>query len=77
MKIVVGILGVALAYRRRGIGRALLAQLFARAREVGCAGAWGGTRIGDAAARGLYAAAGGIEEPEPFVQVSFALDPRP
>ena len=66
--------GVAPAYRRRGIARALLAQLFAHAREVGCAEAWVGAEIGNAAARRLYAAAGGTEDPEPFVQVSFALD---
>ncbi len=65
--------GVAPAFRRRGIGRRLLAQLFARAEALGCSQAWVGTEPQNIAARRLYAAAGGTEEPEPFVMVAFTF----
>lgn len=66
--------GVAPPYQNRGIGRRLLRALFARGREVGCAKGWVGTEVGNAAARRLYRAVGGVEDAEPFVLVSFALD---
>lgn len=65
--------GVAPAYQGRGIGRRLLRALFARGREVGCAKGWVGTEVGNAAARRLYRAVGGVEDAEPFVLVEFAL----
>lgn len=65
--------GVAPAYQNQGIGRQLLAALFARGRAVGCAKAWVGTEVGNAAARRLYRAAGGVEDAEPFVLVNFQL----
>jgi aminoglycoside 6'-N-acetyltransferase I len=71
--------GVAPPYQNRGVGRQLLRALFARGREVGCAKGWVGTEVGNAAARRLYRAVGGVEDVEPFVLVSFSLggDARP
>ena len=66
--------GVSLAQRNRGVGRRLLAALFERARAVGCAQAWVGTERANAPARRLYAAAGGVEDPEDFVIVTFRLN---
>jgi ribosomal protein S18 acetylase RimI-like enzyme len=63
--------GVAPPYRSRGIGRALLLALFARGRELGCEEAWLGTEPDNAAARRLYLAVGGEEEP--MVMYSFWL----
>lgn len=68
--------GVAHTHQNRGVGRRLLAALFERGREVGCAQAWVGTERTNAAARRLYAAAGGEEEPDDFVIVSFRLVPE-
>jgi aminoglycoside 6'-N-acetyltransferase I len=65
--------GVAPAYQNRGIGRRLLRALFARGRAVGCATGWVGTAADNAAARRLYRAAGGTEDPEAFVTVTFDL----
>ena len=66
--------GVSPAQQNRGVGRRLLAALFERARAVGCAQAWVGTERANAPARRLYAAAGGVEEPEDFVIVTFRLN---
>ena len=66
--------GVSPAQQNRGVGRQLLAALFERARTVGCAQAWVGTERANAPARRLYAAAGGVEEPEDFVIVTFRLN---
>lgn len=64
--------GVTPSRRRQGIGRKLLAALFDRGRSLGCREAWLGTEEDNAAARRLYAAAGGHEEP--MVYVTFSLD---
>jgi aminoglycoside 6'-N-acetyltransferase I len=53
--------GVASSHHRRGIGRRLVQELLARGRELGCRQAWVLTDQENAAARGLYAAAGGAE----------------
>jgi len=63
--------GIAPSHQRQGIGRALLEALFARGRELGCGEAWVLTEDANTAARGLYAAAGGVETP--VVMVSFRL----
>jgi branched-chain amino acid transport system substrate-binding protein len=65
--------GVAPPHQNQGVGRRLLQVLFARGREVGCAKAWVGTEVGNAVARRLYQAVGGIEDEEPFVMVLFVL----
>lgn len=54
-------IGVAPAWRRRGLGRRLLATLFERGRALGCADAWLATERDNAAARALFVAAGGKE----------------
>ena len=57
-------LGVDDAYRRRGIGRALVEELEALARETGCAGMWVPVEHGNDMAIALYRACG-ADEPEP------------
>lgn len=68
---------VASIHRRRGVARALLDAIFARARELGCREAWVATEPDNHAARALYREAGGEECPEPFVMYNFPLIPRP
>jgi len=52
-------LGVDERYRGRGIGRALVAELWERAQSRGCRGMWVLTDEENAAANKVYAAAGG------------------
>ena len=66
-------IGVAPTWRRRGLARRLLAALLERGRAIGCTEAWVGTEISNAPARALYAAAGGVEDPEPFALFTFPL----
>lgn len=54
-------LGVADPYRRRGIGRALVGNLAALARERGCYGMWVGVDAGNDVALAVYRSAGGRE----------------
>ena len=63
--------GVAPSYQRQGIGQQLIRALFVRGREVGCTEAWLGTPEDNTAARRLYAAVGGNEQP--MVYVTFEL----
>lgn len=53
--------GVAPAYHRRGIGRALLDKVLERGRSLGCTEAWVLTEDDNEPARGLYQALGGVE----------------
>ena len=64
---------VADAWQRRGIAARLLEALLARAQEVGCCEAWVATEPENAAARALYASAGGREDPSGFVLYTFPL----
>jgi ribosomal protein S18 acetylase RimI-like enzyme len=64
--------GVAPFFRNQGIGKQLIAMLLSRGRALGCTEAWLGTEQSNTAARRLYAAAGGVEEP--MVYVTFELD---
>lgn len=66
--------GVAPSYQNQGIGRQLLQALFVRGRDLGCTEAWLGTEESNTAARRMYAAVGGKEEP--MVYVTFQLTPR-
>lgn len=68
--------GVAPPHRDRGIGRRLLRALFAHGRALGCREAWLGTEPENAAARRLYAAVGGREEPMVYVTFSLAAGDR-
>ena len=65
-------LGVDEAFRRRGIGRALVDSLAARARERGCVGMWVATEPDNAAALATYRAAGG-STPAPSVVIDWAF----
>lgn len=67
--------GVAPPHRRKGIGRRLMEALFAHGYALGCREAWLGTEADNIAARRLYAAVGGQEEP--MVYVTFRLAPKP
>lgn len=64
--------GVAPSHRSQGIGRRLVQALFARGRALGCIEAWLGTKESNQAARRMYAAVGGKEEP--MIYITFALD---
>jgi GNAT superfamily N-acetyltransferase len=64
--------GVAESYQGQGIGQKLLAALFAHGRTLGCSEAWVLTEETNAAARRLYARAGGVESPA--LMYSFPLD---
>jgi ribosomal protein S18 acetylase RimI-like enzyme len=64
-------LAVAPAYRRQGVARRMLDELFALGRELGCAEAWLGTEADNLPATALYEARGA--RPEPFVMYVFAL----
>lgn len=46
--------GTASTHRRQGIARAMLAELFAWGRELGCADAWLGTETDNLEAKALY-----------------------
>ena len=55
-------IGVSPPYQQRGIGKQLVAALFARGRELGCKEAWLGTEESNTAARRLYASVGGVAQ---------------
>ena len=54
--------GTATAYLRRGIATAMLTELFAWGRELGCKEAWLGTELDNDAANELYRRFGGAED---------------
>lgn len=63
--------GVALAYQNLGVGRRLLTALLAHAASLGCESAWVLTDESNAAARRMYAAAGGVELRDRPVMIEF------
>ena len=65
--------GVSPAFHRQGIGKALMAALLARARELGCSEAWVATEPDNWAAQGLYASSGGVKNAVPFVMFTFPV----
>jgi ribosomal protein S18 acetylase RimI-like enzyme len=65
--------GVAIAYRRRGLAKSLLQALFQHARQLGCTEAWVLTDRTNLPAMRLYASAGGAEPPHDQVMFSFRL----
>jgi RimJ/RimL family protein N-acetyltransferase len=65
--------GTAEAFRRRGVAVAVIDALLRRGRELGCREAWVATEAGNAPARGVYRAIGGVEDPDPAVVYTFAL----
>jgi GNAT superfamily N-acetyltransferase len=54
-------IGVAPAYRNKGIGKGILTAMLAHARKIGCSEAWVLTDDESEAARALYRSAGGRE----------------
>ncbi|UYN98727.1 MAG: GNAT family N-acetyltransferase [Devosia sp.] len=54
--------GTATSHLRQGIGRAMMAELFAWGREIGCVDAWLGTELDNAAANDFYRALGGDDD---------------
>jgi ribosomal protein S18 acetylase RimI-like enzyme len=62
---------VAPAYRRQGVARRMLDEMFELGRELGCAEAWVGTEADNLPATALYEARKAA--PEPFVMYVFAL----
>lgn len=64
---------VAVSHRRRGLGKAMLAAMMARARELGCREAWVLTEAPNAAARALYRTAGGAESEALMVSYDLTL----
>lgn len=67
--------GVALPYQRQGIGRRLVAELLKHAARLGCVEAWVATEVDNVAARALYRAAGGQEDPVRAVVITYKLTP--
>lgn len=65
--------GVAPGQQRQGLGRRLLAALLEHGRGLGCGQAWVLTERENAAARGLYAAAGGAQASDEVVMIEFDL----
>jgi ribosomal protein S18 acetylase RimI-like enzyme len=64
--------GVTPAWRRRGIARRMLEEMFEIGRAEGCEEAWVGTEHDNHPARGLYVAGGAITA-EPFVMYTYDL----
>ena len=66
-------LGVASAYLRRGIGKALVSCLLEAARGLGCTEAWVATEEDNDPARALYRALGGEGSEDRAVVYTFDL----
>ena len=64
--------GVAPAFHRRGLAKAILRELLSHARSLGCAEAWVLTEEDNGPARALYTSVGGDEKPRQ-VMVNFDL----
>lgn len=64
--------GVASAYHRQGLGKAMIATLLDHGKKLGCKEAWVLTEESNAAARALYRSAGGEEST--CIMVSFDLE---
>jgi aminoglycoside 6'-N-acetyltransferase I len=60
--------GTATSHLRQGIATAMLAELFAWGRELGCAEAWLGTELDNDAANGLYRRFGGAKDTIKYYQ---------
>ena len=63
--------GTASTHRRQGIARAMMAEIFAWGRELGCNEAWLGTELDNAPANALYRAMGG--KPDHMLYYEFKL----
>jgi ribosomal protein S18 acetylase RimI-like enzyme len=65
--------GVAASHHRRGLGKALLNALLQLGRELGAKEAWVLTERDNTAAINLYQAAGGVNESDDVVMITFHL----
>jgi ribosomal protein S18 acetylase RimI-like enzyme len=63
--------GVAAPYRNQGVGRGLVRTLLRHGTSLGCESAWVLTESSNAAARRMYAAAGGLEQHAPPIMIEF------
>jgi aminoglycoside 6'-N-acetyltransferase I len=54
--------GTASTHRRQGIARAMMAEMFAWGRELGCEEAWLGTELDNIEANGLYRGLAPVED---------------
>lgn len=63
--------GVVDEYQSHGVGRSLVEKLVEFGRGMGCRDIWVATEHSNNAARRAYAAAGGKEDPEPVVLITF------
>ena len=66
--------GVVEAFRRRGIGRALVARLVEAARERGCDYAWLGTETDNVSGNACFGSVPGVENAGAFVLYEWDLD---
>jgi ribosomal protein S18 acetylase RimI-like enzyme len=66
--------GVAPAFQKRGVGKALMGALLAEARELGCKEAWVLTERDNTPAMRLYQSLGGDEAAEKTVMFTFYVD---
>lgn len=60
--------GTATSHLRQGVATAMLAELFAWGRELGCVEAWLGTELDNDPANGLYRRLGGAEDTIKYYQ---------
>jgi ribosomal protein S18 acetylase RimI-like enzyme len=65
--------GVALSHRKRGIGRQLVRELVASAKDRGCVYAWLGTNTDNAAAQACFSSVPEVETPQPFLLYEWEL----
>ena len=65
--------GVSQAHEGQGLGKRLVAVLLERAAELGCTEAWTATEPDNTRAQALYARAGGVKDPTPFVMYTFPV----
>ena len=66
--------GVALSYRKRGIGRQLVQKLVASAKDRGCIYAWLGTSTDNAAAQACFSSVPAVGTPQPFLLYEWELE---
>ena len=69
--------GTATSHLRQGIATAMLDELFAWGRELGCEEAWLGAELDNRAANGLYRSFGGKAETILHYEFSLAADATP
>ncbi|MBI1392664.1 MAG: GNAT family N-acetyltransferase [Alphaproteobacteria bacterium] len=66
--------GVAPAWRRRGLGRRLVAALLAEAKARGCVYAWLGTDADNVGGKACFGSVSGGEAPQPFLLYEWSLE---